>query len=1147
MNKRHIAGATLCGIFGISAVLSTASAATFVVNALNDAIDNVVGDGVCATAANTCTLRAAVMEANANPDADIIELSIAAPRTAPYVVSIRNSVVNPWGENQPNTAEGDIDITSSVVIRGTDPAQSVIWSNANAGHRDRHFQVTPAFGPGASAIDVTFENVTMTGGYQPQENWGGGAILVSSVQNGPALAPVPKVTLRNVVLEANYSYVTGGGISNYGGEILIEDSVIRRNRTPYTPNNTSGGQQGSPDGVSFVGGGQGGGIANWSGVMTVRRSLVDENIAQVGGGIYNQDASSVPSEVILEDSVVTANQAFMGAGIFSMARGTWDFQGSGNFAKYGLVLNRAVMETNIAEFAGGAIYNIGSALVNNSNIVSNSAQDAAGNPNYRNKGGGIYNSGRVLDVVSSTVAGNDAQDVRTQKPNADESYGGDEIFIDYANATSGSPQNSQGYRFTIQNSIIGDGPPSAPDLGPGVDDNCNGPTGYEEYIQSRGNNIDSGSTCFAAPQGVAIASLQPTDITNPANGVGLGAPQDNGSLSSLPDGAVIASRALQPGSPAIGAGAGCPGSDGRGFARVGGCDIGAFQVTVDETQGGNGAPTPQADLISTTAGAQVAVKVLFNDRDPDATDNITLVPGSVTAPANGTATISGSDIVYLPADGFGATAVAEDTFTYDVSDGTASATAVATVVVYPPDSNNAPTTMPDSVATRAGSAVTLDVLANDFPGDPANPSADRGDVLKLVSATLTNQSAGNLQVAGSTVTFTPNTNFSGEAPFTYVVTDNRGGGPTNGAGTITVNALPTATGPSQTLAVAAGQSVTERITGNDPEGRPLSYLVIAAPSAGEVAFDATSAGTFKYTASASATAGSEDTFTLGVSDGIDVAPVQIKVSITASDPQSPPTGEPVPAPATLQYDTVSMVRVQGTMSASNMPTGAQFVITTEPTKGVVEVTNASSGTFTYTANAGVTGTDSFAFAVQVGQTVSPSAVVTIQFTAQGQPGGGGQPQQPSPVMAQDMPMTLDLGTMTQLTGKLKATIPEGGVPTFVIKSQPTLGSVELTNATTGEFIYTPDDGATGEDKFTFSVSAITDSGQVSSTTDGTVSITIAAADGPSDPNPSSGADPTPDSGGSTSSSGGSVDLAWLALLAPLLVRRRCFNGATTNS
>lgn len=1145
MNKRHIAGVTLCGIFGISAVLSTASAATFVVNALNDAVDDVVGDDICATAANTCTLRAAVMEANAKPDADIIELSVAAPRTAPYVVSIRNTVINPWGESPANAAEGDMDISSSVTIRGTDPAQSVIWANGNVGHRDRMFQISPAFGPNPGAIEVTFENVTMTGGFQPQENAGGGAILVSSVQNGPAVPVVPKVVLRNVVLETNYSYVTGAGLSNYGGDVLIEDSVIRQNRTPYTPNNTSGGQNNTGGGESFAGGGQGGGLANWSGIMTIRRSVIDDNIAQVGGGIYNQDASSIPSEVILEDSLVTANQAFMGAGIFSMARGTWDFQSGGSFAKYGLVLNRSVMETNIAEFAGGAIYNIGSALVNNSNIVSNSSQDAVGNPNYRNKGGGIYNSGRVFDIVASTVAGNEAQDVRTQSPNADESYGGDEIFIDYANATSGSPQNSQSYRFTIQNSIIGDGPPSAPDLGAGVDDNCNGPAGYEGYIQSQGNNIDSGSTCFAAPQGVAITSLQPTDITNPANGVGLAAPEDNGSLSNLPDGAVIATRALQPGSPAIGAGAGCPGSDGRGFARVGGCDIGAFQVAVDETQGGNGAPTPQADLISTTAGAQVSVKVLYNDRDPDATDNIALVPGSVTAPANGAATISGSEIVYLPAAGFGATTVAEDTFSYDVSDGTASATAVATVVVYPPDSNNAPTTMPDIITTRAGSAVTLDVLANDFPGDPANPDADRGDVLKLVSATLTNQSAGNLQTSGSGVIFTPNTDFSGEAAFTYVVTDNRDGGPTNGEGTITVNALPTATGPSQTLAVAAGQSVTERITGSDPEGRPLSYLVIAAPSAGEVAFDATSPGTFKYTPSASATAGSEDTFTLGVSDGIDVAPVEIKVSITASDPQSPPTGEPVPAPATLQYDTATMTRVQGTMSASNMPTGAQFVITTEPTKGVVEVTNASSGTFTYTANAGVTGSDSFAFAVQVGQTVSPSAIVTIQFAAQGQPGGGGQPQQPSPVMPQDMPMTLDLGTMTQLTGKLKAVIPEGGVPTFVIKSQPTLGSVNLTNATTGEFVYTPNDGATGEDKFTFSVSAITNTGQVSSTTDGTVTITIAAADGPSDPNPASGADPTTDSGGS--SSGGSVDLAWLALLVgPLFARRRRFSGATTN-
>ena len=47
---------------------------TFDVNDTTDAVDDNPGDGVCHTAANTCTLRAAIQEANAWPGPDAIRL-----------------------------------------------------------------------------------------------------------------------------------------------------------------------------------------------------------------------------------------------------------------------------------------------------------------------------------------------------------------------------------------------------------------------------------------------------------------------------------------------------------------------------------------------------------------------------------------------------------------------------------------------------------------------------------------------------------------------------------------------------------------------------------------------------------------------------------------------------------------------------------------------------------------------------------------------------------------------------------------------------------------------------------------------------------------------------------------------------------------
>ena len=61
------------------AVFSAASApaATFLVNDLGDANDAAPGDGVCATAGAVCTLRAAIMEANAFAGIDSVRFSVA--------------------------------------------------------------------------------------------------------------------------------------------------------------------------------------------------------------------------------------------------------------------------------------------------------------------------------------------------------------------------------------------------------------------------------------------------------------------------------------------------------------------------------------------------------------------------------------------------------------------------------------------------------------------------------------------------------------------------------------------------------------------------------------------------------------------------------------------------------------------------------------------------------------------------------------------------------------------------------------------------------------------------------------------------------------------------------------------------------------
>ncbi|MFN2626888.1 MAG: Ig-like domain-containing protein, partial [Mycobacteriales bacterium] len=119
----------------------------------------------------------------------------------------------------------------------------------------------------------------------------------------------------------------------------------------------------------------------------------------------------------------------------------------------------------------------------------------------------------------------------------------------------------------------------------------------------------------------------------------------------------------------------------------------------------NRAPIAGDDSAATREGVAVTVNVLTNDSDPDG-DAIHVAV--VYPPANGTATLNADEtITYTPAAGFSGT----DTFDYDISDPEgATDTGTVTVTVR---ANNAPVARDDTANTEQGTAVNVDVLAND--------------------------------------------------------------------------------------------------------------------------------------------------------------------------------------------------------------------------------------------------------------------------------------------------------------------------------------------------------------------------------------------------------------------------------------------------
>ena len=197
-----------------------------------------------------------------------------------------------------------------------------------------------------------------------------------------------------------------------------------------------------------------------------------------------------------------------------------------------------------------------------------------------------------------------------------------------------------------------------------------------------------------------------------------------------------------------------------------------FTYTIDDGRGGtatatvtvtvgpppNRPPVAVNDAATTTSGQPVTVDVIANDSDPDG-DPLTVQ--SVTAPALGTAQISGNQVVYTPAAGV----LGTDTFDYTINDGRGgTATASVTITITAPI-NRPPVAVDDNAATAVSTPVLIDVLANDSDPD--------GDPLTIVS--VTQPANGVATIANGEISYQPQRGFTGTVTFQYTISDGRGG------------------------------------------------------------------------------------------------------------------------------------------------------------------------------------------------------------------------------------------------------------------------------------------------------------------------------------------------------------------------------------
>ncbi|HET7921412.1 MAG TPA: Ig-like domain-containing protein [Gammaproteobacteria bacterium] len=177
--------------------------------------------------------------------------------------------------------------------------------------------------------------------------------------------------------------------------------------------------------------------------------------------------------------------------------------------------------------------------------------------------------------------------------------------------------------------------------------------------------------------------------------------------------------------------------------------------------------------------------------------------------------------------------------------------------------------------------------------------------------------------------------------------------------------------------------------------------------------------------------------------------------------------------------------VNGNLSASDQDGDSlTFSIVSQPSHGTVNITNSATGAFTYTPANGFSGSDSFTFKANDGQADSNTATESVTVNSTG--GNNNAP------VASNGSVSTDENTA--VSGTLSASDQDGDGLTFSVVSQPSHGSVSITNSSTGAFTYTPTSGYSGSDSFTFKAN----DGQADSNT-ATESVTINATSGGSCP------------------------------------------------